>query len=288
MSSELRSSAECLEAFDAEAWLEVNEPFMRATARDFLYNKLPHLSRQERMAYFIDDLVEHFLTKAAFNVNAFRDKVEASRGYLATSVRNAILDWVRKYSCELMFSDIQASSRARLDAPGGDSEALERHIVRNSSSMLTVSSAEEEFLGADLAERRFRRASRLIQVFNEGIPAHIERLATSNGTLARRLQHKIVSAVLDALLARPCIFQTLVAENGRDACKDATAEARRLAVELKADVRTIQNRRAEWLQELRQVLRPEIAMLKRYLTHVVYADFRAGQRIACGRTSSWT
>ena len=84
-------------------------------------------------------------------------------------------------------------------------------------------------------------------------------------SLARRPRHKIMRAVLDTLLERPCRSEALVATNGRDPCEDATEEAQRLAHDLHTNDRTIQNRRAEWLRELRKVLGPDIVMLKCYL-----------------------
>ena len=72
---------------------------------------------------------------------------------------------------------------------------------------------------------------------------------------------EVAKAGLDALLARPCLFRTLVAENGREPYEATTAEAEDLARMFDVNVRTIQNRRSEWLRDLRSLLSEEIQLL---------------------------
>ena len=102
-------------SFDAEAWLNTYEPLIRSAARGAFskfQSREEFLRLEERIGYFKDELVQRFWTMAAFNTDGFRDNVYANKAYLSMSVRNAVVDWLRKESRHLSLCYLGRTSGA--------------------------------------------------------------------------------------------------------------------------------------------------------------------------------
>ena len=270
MPSETHGSVARGVGFDAEAWLVAHERFIRATAEGMLF-RLRYRSPRSNLqtAELINDVVQEFWEQAYFDQNGFREKAE-TKGYLAKCIRNRVIDWHRKNDREQTWSQYLNGSNGD-DIP--DHEAVERRAgtagfravagVWRHGGALAKCLGEDELIANLEPDMRTRcLLPRLRDTMRAGILPALERLARHDRTLASRLKHPVMRPVLDALLVRIDILDTLVRDS-RDISKEATVEAEELSRQLAVNVRTIQNRRSDWLRDLRRLLRDELELVRR-------------------------
>jgi DNA-directed RNA polymerase specialized sigma24 family protein len=239
--------------FDAEAWMETIAPRVRALARPKLCACGVRGTILEEAA---DDIVQLIATKA-MNVPALRQP----GAYLATAARNQAVDWVR------VNRDVYASSLIEESADDGD-----EYIVRTPGQPVCPSAEDDAFASSASPDLL---VARLEDVFRHGARRQVARLIHEDAAFQRRLRKSSASrGMLFTILRRPNLLATLLQARGRDRDGAATAEADDLAGRLGADVRTLRNRRSDWLRYLRDFFAQDLALYHRAVVRL-YPNHRA-------------
>lgn len=228
--------------FQAEAWMERIAPRIQRLAARHLYGAG---LRGEALQETADDIVQIVAMKAMRTPELC---VPQNARFCAETVRNAAIDWLRKYY------------RGGVPVPlvDEDGDPNDPECEMRTRGLPPSPSAETSWL-AEVDAARWDRLTALEREFHQHARSSVAGRVRRDPALARRLRASAASrGIFFAVLRRDALLATLLQPSGRDVDDGATAEAAAVAARHGADPRTVRNRRSDWLRFLRELLADDL------------------------------